>query len=271
MTQRLAMLQTARLAPKVLGPAADAVADLLRSAMLPTGGAVGRDGAVDLYYTGFALDGLTALSAVYDPGPTAAWLAGLGDGLDLVHTASLARCWAGVGGAPEEVRRALVARLRGAWSDDVYEAFLITGALEDLGDPPTPAERERVVLALGRSRSPDGSWAGSTPVTAAAVTLLRHAGAPVPTESRRWLVARQHAQGGFVASPGTPAPDLLSTAVALHALDAASRPPPDAVRERCLDFVDSLWTGAGFCASWADEEVDVEYAFYALLALGHLA
>jgi hypothetical protein len=38
-----------------------------------------------------------------------------------------------------------------------------------------------------------------------------------------------------------------------------------------VDFVDTLWNGKGFCGSWADDTVDSEYTYYALLALGHLS
>ena len=41
-------------------------------------------------------------------------------------------------------------------------------------------------------------------------------------------------------------------------------------RELALDYVDSLWSGRGFYGHWADDDLDCEYAFYALLALGHL-
>ena len=67
-----------------------------------------------------------------------------------------------------------------------------------------------------------------------------------------------------------PVPDLLSTATALHALDAMHvdlKP----LAEPCLDFLDSLWTNrGGFCGSWEDDALDCEYTYYALLALGHL-
>jgi prenyltransferase beta subunit len=66
-------------------------------------------------------------------------------------------------------------------------------------------------------------------------------------------------------------PDLLSTAVALHALDGLQVSYRDAV-EPCLDFIDSLWTAAGgFHGNWNDEELDLEYTYYGLLALGHLS
>ena len=44
------------------------------------------------------------------------------------------------------------------------------------------------------------------------------------------------------------------------------------VREPCLDFIDTLWTSRGaFFGNWEDDVADVEYTYYALLALGHLS
>jgi hypothetical protein len=80
----------------------------------------------------------------------------------------------------------------------------------------------------------------------------------------------RHPESGFYAAPAAPIPDLLSTATALHALSAMGV-PLDALREPCLDFVQSLWNGAGaFSGSWADGTPDCEYTYYGLLALGHL-
>jgi hypothetical protein len=43
------------------------------------------------------------------------------------------------------------------------------------------------------------------------------------------------------------------------------------LKEACLDFVDSLWNAeGGFHGNWTDDELDCEYTFYGLLALGHL-
>ena len=86
-----------------------------------------------------------------------------------------------------------------------------------------------------------------------------------------WLLDRCHSSGGFFAGPDAPVPDLLSTATALHALSSLHL-PMSALREPCLDFVDSLWTNrGGFFGTWADDTVDCEYTYYALLALGHLS
>jgi prenyltransferase beta subunit len=69
--------------------------------------------------------------------------------------------------------------------------------------------------------------------------------------------------------PKVPIPDLLSTAVALHALDALEAPWREH-RDSMLDFIDTLWTAEGaFHGSWADDEPDAEYTFYGLVALGH--
>ena len=107
-------------------------------------------------------------------------------------------------------------------------------------------------------------------MTAAAVTLMRYLNRDIPAAAGDWLLARAHPMGGFLAAPEAPMPDLLSTATALHAL-SGMHIDFDVLREPTLDFVDSLWTGRGFCGNWGDEIVDCEYTFYGLLALGHLS
>jgi len=58
----------------------------------------------------------------------------------------------------------------------------------------------------------------------------------------------------------------------LHALAAMDRRLPSEIHEGCLDFLDSLWDArGGFHGHWADDHLDSEYTFYALLALGHLS
>jgi len=112
---------------------------------------------------------------------------------------------------------------------------------------------------------------GSTNATAAAAILLRHLGLPINPLVGDWLLARFHPQGGFVAAPAAPLPDLLSTATVLHALAGMQR-DFGALTERCLDFIDSLWTNQGaFHGHWGDEMTDCEYTYYGLLALGHLS
>jgi hypothetical protein len=158
-----------------------------------------------------------------------------------------------------------------------YGAFVALGAYQDLGQ--TPPRALELVRSLEGLRSVDGAWSnapglprGALNATAGAVTMIRHLGFPVGDTVGDWIMAQQHESGGFVAVPGAPIPDLLSTATALHALACMERRISSAVHERCLDFIDTLWSAeGGFHGHWADDHLDAEYTFYGLLALGHLS
>src|SRR5678815_5215522 len=98
MSIRLEMLQVARLAPKVLGEAADLVAGFVRSQQNDDGGFKDRKDQSDLYYTVFGLDALAALQQPVDRERVRRYAESFGDGetLDFVHLCALARCWAEV-------------------------------------------------------------------------------------------------------------------------------------------------------------------------------
>jgi prenyltransferase beta subunit len=285
------MLQVARLAPRQLGESRDLVAAFLRSQLNDDGGFQDRTGHSDLYYTVFGLEGLVALQEPLPVGPVAAYLRTFGDGpgLDLVHLACLARCWASLSRELDGVPAAgILARLEAHRSRDggyapardapdgtAYASFLALGAYQDLRQPlPHPA---RLAEAVTRLRARDGGYSnrpdephGITTVTAAAVAALRTLDAPIDPALGVWLLDRCHASGGFFAAPQAPVPDLLSTATGLHALTLL-QVPLAGLQEPCLDFVDSLWTNrGGFYGSWLDETLDCEYTYYGLLALGHL-
>ena len=294
MSLRLQLLQVARLAPRLLGDSTDLVREFFRSRLSPEGAGLDRDGRPDLYYTIFALAGLQALDAAVPREKVVAFLLSHGDGakLDFVHVSSLARCWAAVGREhlPPGRAQALLERIEtfrkpdGGYEGDAklahgtaYGAFVALGAYEDLGH--TPPNILKLVQSLKRLETPDGAWSnipnarfGATNATAGAVTLIRHLGFPVNDRIGDWLLAQAHPQGGFLAVPGAPMPDLLSTATAIHALAAIERRLPSGVHERCLDFIDTLWSAqGGFHGHWADDHLDAEYTYYALLALGHLS
>ena len=286
------MLQVARLAPKLLGDSAALVSRFLHDQFDPSGGFRNRAGVPDLYYTVFGLEGLLALRADIPAEAIENYLRTFGDGssLDFVHLGCLARCWAGL---PAERRSrapaaAILARLENHRSADggyaaephaadgtAYGCFLALGAYQDLNVPlPRP---EGLAACLNRLRTEDGGYAnqldlpmGLTPATAAAVTVLRQLGEPMPAGLGDWILARCQPEGGFFATPMAPLPDLLSTATALHAL-AGLHTPLDAIREPCLDYIDTLWTNqGGFHGNWTDDDLDCEYTYYGLLALGHL-
>ena len=283
---RLEMLQVARLAPKMLGDSTPLVRDFLLRQFLPSGGAQDRGGRADLYYTIFALAGLDALMA--DAPDQTEWLRTFGDGegLDFIHLGALARCLSATGGNNagivdriEEFRTADGGyhENRGAVAGHAYGCFVGLGAYQDAGaDVPDPL---RMVQCLKFLETPDGAWGnvrgmkrGTVPATAAAVTLLHQLGVPVNDAVADWLLAQLHSEGGWLAVPGAPIPDLLSTATALHALACMERPLTESQRENCLDFIDTLWSAeGGFHGHWADDALDAEYTFYGILALGHLS
>ena len=286
------MLQVARLAPRQLAEAAPRVVEFLQGEIGSSGGARDRAGQGDLYYTAFALDGLIALQSELPRARVTSYLSdfGAGEELDLVHQACLVRCWAALGGtwpsptfASEVATRLEALRsadggyhvVPGAENGALYADFLALGMLTDLGL--AVPEPQRLATSIARLRAEDGGYAnaldlpaGTTPSTAAAASLLRELGHDCAPEVGRWLYARAHPSGGFLATPGAPIPDLLSTATALHALNRLEV-SIEPLRERCLDFVDSLWTGRAFVGTWDDDQADSEYVFYALLALGHLS
>ena len=136
-------------------------------------------------------------------------------------------------------------------------------------------------LVLRTLASDEGAWANDTlfpvpnvPATAAAITVLRNLRQPIPDTTADWLLSSIHLTsegGGFLPFPEAPMPDLLSTAVAMHALDGL-QVPFEKLKEPVLDFIDTLWTAeGGFHGTWDDDDLDIEYTYYGLLALGHLA
>jgi prenyltransferase beta subunit len=286
---RLQLLQVARLAPRLLGDSTGLVRDFLLRQLSPEGAGLDRAGRPDLYYTLFTLAGMQALDVEVPADRVSEYLKTLGDGggLDFVHLSALARCWAAIGAErfTKASERALLNRIEGYRKPDggyegdpklahgtAYGAFVALGAYEDLAQtPPRPLQ---LMQSLKRLETPDGAWnnvpgarTGATNATAGAVTLIRHLGFPVNETVGDWLLARSHPPGGFVAVP-----HLLSTATVLHALAAMERRLPSEIHERCLDFIDTLWSNeGGFHGHWADEHLDSEYTFYGLLALGHLS
>jgi prenyltransferase beta subunit len=288
------MVQVARLAPKVLGDSTPLVEAFFYSQLKPDGGFSDRSGHSDLYYTVFGLEGFLALQMPLPTDSLHQYVRSfaLGDDLDLVHLACLARCWSALPSASRMAcpKEQILKRVESCRSADggydtfegstvgtIYGTFMASGVYQDL-QVPVP-DVDRLVTFLRGLRNDDGGYQHSAelplslvPATAASVTLLRHLDARELGESAgEWLMSCFDSQGGFRAHPSAPMPDLLSTATALHAL-SAMKIDIGARKEQCLDFVDSLWTNrGGFFGHWEDSHVDCEYTYYGLLALGHLS
>lgn len=292
MTFRAEMLRAARAGAE--NPRLDAtrVRDFLLAHRDPAGGFLDRAAAPDLYYTVFGAEGLLALSGLEDDHrrDLRTYLGSFGhaEQLDLVELGCLARCWADVGGLDESTRKGLLDRLEdfhcvdGGYSQTpgydqagVYGCFLAAGVQEDLVGQ-ISADQE-IVKFIEASRTSQGAYsadtlglAGTVPTTAAAVVVLKRLGVSPDPRCGQWLL-EQCAQGAFHAVKGAPVGDLLSTAVALHALNVL-QVPLDEIRSDCLSFIQGLQTPeGGFCGTSLDPHPDCEYTFYALLAMGHLA
>ena len=294
MSLRLEMLQVARLAPTVLGEeATDLIYDFVAGSQQTDGGFADRDNVSDLYYTSFAIDALTALQRELPEESLSLFLREKSkslDELDFVHLCCLARCWSALEQKPDHIELGpLFERIEsfrtpdggynqaeGMESGSAYASFLAYGAYSDHQvELPDVAGIANCLQSL---KTDEGAWTNDSmipvpniPATAAAVTLCRNLQIPVGPETAEWILNCSHGKGGFLAFPLAPIPDLLSTAVALHALDGLQA-SFDERKEPLLDFVDTLWTAAGgFHGNWEDDDLDIEYTYYGLLALGHLA
>ena len=282
MSIRLKMLSAAAKAEKYLGDSAELVTRFLKMQINPDGGFKGRTGASDLYYTVFGLEALLALQADV---PVENILNYLGkfenfNNLDLIHLACLVRCRADLSAEPfnkDTIDNILqLTEKYHAQQYSIYSCFFAVGLYQDLNvELPDP---QAFLNRIEELRTTDGAYAndsaikvGSTPATAAAITILSHLGSPVPAGSVDWLLGRCHPEGGFAAIPTAPIPDLLSTAVALHALSEVGTDISN-IKDKCLNFVNTLWSDkGGFHGIEGEWILDCEYTFYGLLALGHLA
>jgi len=287
------MLRTAGRAKNLLGDSADSVVNFLRTQINADGLFKDRSGQSDLYYTVFGVEALLALGAGIGSDPPLSYLRRHNniESLDLVHLASLVRCWADLSLPPlgdARIRERVIRRIETYRSADggyhcrphaergsAYGCFLTLAAYQDLNV--TVQDNLAFVSCIKSLQMPDGAYAneptseiGSTPATAAALTALHYLNELPAKSSIDWLLSQISTDGGFLAVPNAPLPDLLSTATALHALGLNGVAIGE-LKELCLDFVEALWDGRGaFRGSYADKMPDCEYTYYALLALGHL-
>ncbi len=131
---------------------------------------------------------------------------------------------------------------------------------------------EELLSRLLPYRCPDGGFTNidssqktiSTNATSAAYLAQFSCGVR-DTSSAKALYKLHFPGGGFFASEVSPLPDLLSTATSLLVWACEGITPNEETKE----YVVSLWTEkGGFSATLFDDESDVEYSFYGLLALG---
>lgn len=276
----------------------------LKNAQRADGGFAGREGASDLYYTGFALRGLGIVGELY--GDVAERAAGflrgrltgresIVDFLSLIYGAVLLENSAGIdvlASAPTNWRDAVAETLEKLRRDDggyaksaegmassTYHSFLVL-LCRELIERPAP-EPERLVRFVMSQRAEGGGFreiraskrAGTNP-TAAAIGALRILDAVSPDvreSTLDFLCDMQTDEGGLRANTRIPIADLLSTftgLVTLVDLDAPHEIDVPAARK----FVAGMERPEGgfHGAAW-DAAHDVEYSFYGLGCLGLFA
>ena len=144
MTIRRDMLKTAARAAHPLDDSTAKVISFIRDHICNDGGFKSRAGQSDLYYSVFAIEALLSLGAEIPAQKIACYLRKFNDGssLDLVHLASLIRCWANIEQFSDikldsDTRSKLARNLQGFRKPDggygtAYACFLALGACQDL-------------------------------------------------------------------------------------------------------------------------------------------
>jgi len=268
----------------------------------PDGGFSGREGASDLYYTGFALRALALLGRLDEvAGQAAEFLSRhcgrplpAVDFVSLILSAVLLEAAAGIDvharagcdrnkTLEEHLQRFRrpdggYAKTERSGASSTYHTFLAAACLELCGNKIPEPHR---LAALIRSRQrPDGGFveldalahSGTNP-TAAAVGLLKLMGfldESTQSQSARFLLAMQNREGGLLANTRIPTADLLSTFAGLTALaDLGALSVVDAAAAR--RYVASLEAAeGGFRGAAWDDRPDPEYTFYGLGSLALL-
>lgn len=157
-------------------------------------------------------------------------------------------------------------------SSSVYANFLVYCLFEDLHF--SRLWRKTIAKSCLNLQLADGSFVnhpeskeGITSNTAAALMLIHQENFEDDMASK-WLKSMQITNGGFLAGKQVPIADTLSTATALFALKSANKSNGIQIT-KAIEFVNLHWSeNGGFFGSIADQHPDIEYTFYALLAIG---
>jgi len=282
--------------------------DYFLAAQQDDGGFGGREGESDLYYTTFAMRGLSILGELYGDvadriesflKPKLTSHQTIVDFFSLFYAANLLKVSAGndifadsdpswpdqVASFLETLRRedGGYAKAPEGHAGSTYHTFLVVLVLELIERPiPHP---EKIISFLNSQRESEGGWreiraskrAGTNP-TAAAVASLNILNAINEAEDPElvattldFLVEMQTDEGGLRANTRIPIADLLSSftgGLTLMDLDAFDEIDIPAYRK----FVHTMQREqGGFQAAAWDNAHDVEYSFYGLGCLALLA
>ncbi len=246
---------------------------------------VNKSGEADLYYTSFGWLLSYVLGIRLDVDKMNAYLEEVEtETLDLVHYAAYMRCQMLCDLMRKGMIRFTLSMLRAIPVRDLstfkvvphqdskapYTQFVWLSLLEDTQNE--IENRQQVLNDLSAYQVGKGGYTNlkghevaSTNATAAALMIKGQLETYKPSPAVYQLGQMQEVIGGFKAVKESPIPDLLSTATALFALRSYGVEP----RYQAADFVEAHWLeSGGFAATLMEDESDVEYVFYGLLALG---
>ncbi len=252
------------------------------------GGFMGLDNRPDLYYTVFGIECMLAAGMDTAPAHIERFLSMSNSDVseELLAFASRSRLVCRAGSSCDWQVARLVEQIEGFRRNDggyadsvscfngsVYAGFLATLAYSDLNKE-MPVSEKLVDFVLGR-QTPGGGLINRsseskpcTTSTSAGIVILNHFGESASIHSD-WLQELACEEGGFQLSAESIGPDLISTAVAVHALSRVSAGHGQSLKH--ARFVQSFWHAeGGFCSVPADGPPDCEHTFYGLMALGDL-
>lgn len=281
--------------------------DYFLAAQQPDGGFAGREGESDLYYTTFAMRGLSILGELYGDvadrieaflKPKLSTHQTIVDFFSLFYAANLLKVSSGKDifkdadpNWPQQVAQFLdsLRREDGGYAKapegnagSTYHTFLVLLVLQ-LIDVPIPSP-ERTIAFLDSRRDPEGGWheirvskrPGTNPTAAAVASLLildaidEKKDPELVATTLDFLVEMQTDEGGLRANTRIPIADLLSSFTgALTLIDLSAFDEIDIPAYR--KFVHQMQRDeGGFQAAAWDNAHDVEYSFYGLGCLALL-
>ena len=273
------MLRTLQRAVGALGDEALAlIRHFVQERMTANGVFVDRSGREDIYYTSFGMLLSHVLGIRRNCEATRLWLDRVDrEQLDMVHYAAYVRSrmineWEQnkIEFLLKNIKRKAIRPLSSFEvvpnmdAESPYAQFILYSLCEDTGNtPPTVCLTPYRIDGGGYANTRQGS--PSTNATAAALMVTGQSEGYSSTRDVEWLRDEQKPNGGWCAEQNTPLPDLLSTATALFTLHCYGIKP----RYSATDFIEGHWLdNGGFAATLLEDESDVEYLFYGLLALG---
>lgn len=165
---------------------------------------------------------------------------------------------------------------KGAKKSTIYANYLVWTLFQDIKTEQQVLDK--ILHANNSLRTNNGAFAndensldGVTSSTAAGLIMSLPILPDNWGESKEWLQKMLTKRGGFKAAEGVPLADLLSTSTALLALKLSGENMQH-YSEKSVNFINLHWDeSGGFFGSIADMTCDVEYTYYALLALGVLS